>query len=81
MALIRSVLKEGFLPTLKLAYFGAATLQIRKAIMEGDHKEGVQLIGQVQGLVKDIPAVADIMQRVMQEADTALSDVQSQVRA
>ncbi len=81
MALIRSVLKEGFLPALKLAYFGAATLQIRKAIMDGDHNDGVQLIGQVQGLVKDIPAVADIMQRVMQEAETALSDVQSQVRA
>lgn len=78
--LLRTVLKQGFLPALKLAYFGAATLQIRKAIMEGDHTDGVQLIGQVQGLVKDVPAVADIMQRVMLEADAALSAVQSQVR-
>lgn len=78
--LLRTVLKQGFLPALKLAYFGAATLQIRKAIMEGDHTDGVQLIGQVQGLVKDVPVVADIMQRVMLEADAALSAVQSQVR-
>lgn len=80
-ALIRDVLKQGFLPALKLAYFGAATLQIRKAIMDGDHEQGVQLIGQVQGLVKDVPSVSDIMQRVLREADAALADVESRVRA
>lgn len=81
LGLIHSVLKQGFIPALKLAYFGAATLQIRKATQLGDHKEGIQLIGQVQGLVKDVPPVADILQRVIQEAETALSKVQSQVRA
>jgi len=80
-ALVRDVLKQGFTQTLQLAYFGAATLQIRKATVEGDHVAGVQLIGQVQGLVKDVPSVDDIMQRVMQEAETALAAVSSQVRA
>lgn len=79
-ALVRDVLKQGFAQTLQLAYFGAATLQIRKAVIEGDHVTGVQLIGQVQGLVKDVPSVEVIMQRVMQEAGAALAEVNSRVR-
>jgi len=52
----------------KVAYFGAATLAMRKAIDEGNHEDGVQLIGQSQGLVHDVASVADIVQRVMAEA-------------
>lgn len=80
-ALVRDLLKQGFAQTLQLAYFGAATLQIRKAVLGGDHVTGVQLIGQVQGLVKDVPSVEEIMQRVMQEAEATLVAVNSQVRA
>lgn len=79
-ALVRDLLKQGFAQTLQLAYFGAATLQIRKAVLEGDHVTGVQLIGQVQGLVKDVPSVEEIMQRVMQEAEATLVEVNSRVR-
>ena len=74
-ALVREVLQQGFVNTLKLAYFGAATDEIRRAIEDGDHQRGIQLIGQVQGLVDDVPAVAEIMQRVLREADAALSNV------
>lgn len=76
--LIREVLHNGFVQTLKLAYFGAATDEIRRAIIDGDHDRGIQLIGQVQGLVHDLPAVADIMQRVLDEAGEALVQVNAQ---
>ncbi|MES2919520.1 MAG: nitronate monooxygenase, partial [Pseudomonadota bacterium] len=77
--LIGEVLRNGFAQTLKLAYFGAATTEIRRAIVDGDHDRGIQLIGQVQGLLHDIPAVADIMQRTLTEADTALAQVSAQL--
>lgn len=52
----------------QLALFGAATESIRLAIQDGDHKQGVQLIGQAQGLINDVPTVAELFQRVMNEA-------------
>lgn len=76
--LIREVLSKGFVETLKLAYFGAATGELRKAIVDGDHVHGVQLIGQVQGLVHDVPAVSEIMARVMAEAETGLGNLNAQ---
>lgn len=79
-SIVRDVLQQGFFNTLKLAYFGAATLQMRKAIHDGDHENGVQLIGQVQGLVKEVLPVAVIIQRVMQEAEVAHRQVQSQLQ-
>lgn len=57
----------------QLALFGAATESIRLAIEEGNHQQGVQLIGQVQGLIDDIPGVAELFLRVMQEAEDRLS--------
>ena len=57
---------------LTVAFFGAAVLQIRRATIEGDHQRGVQLIGQVQGLVHDVPTVLELTQRVMAEAREAV---------
>lgn len=58
-----------------LAQFGAATESIRKAIQDGDLEQGVQLIGQVQGLVHDVPSVAELMERIMREADQVRQSV------
>ena len=52
----------------QLAQFGAATESIRLAIENGDHQRGVQLIGQVQGLIDDVPSVAELFQRLEDEA-------------
>ena len=52
----------------QLAQFGAATESIRLAIEEGNHEQGVQLIGQVQGLIDDAPSVATLFERVINEA-------------
>ena len=66
--LAREAMSQGVVGAVKVAYFGAATLAMRKAIDEGNHEDGVQLIGQSQGLVHDVASVADIVQRVMAEA-------------
>src|SRR5690606_28804218 len=66
--LVRDAFSQGPVAAVKIAYFGAATLAMRKAIHEADHDEGVQLIGQSQGLVHDQPTVAELMERVMAQA-------------
>jgi enoyl-[acyl-carrier protein] reductase II len=52
----------------QLAQFGAATESIRLSIEEGNHEQGVQLIGQVQGLIDDVPTVAELFIRLQDEA-------------
>lgn len=52
----------------QLAQFGAATESIRLAIEDGDHQQGVQLIGQAQGLIHDLPSVADLFERLLADA-------------
>lgn len=73
--LLKEAMQHGLVNALKLAYFGAATSEIRHAIIDGDHVKGVQLIGQAQGLIHDVPDVRTIIHRVLAEADTALADV------
>mmetsp|Transcript_8218 Transcript_8218/g.18435 ORF Transcript_8218/g.18435 Transcript_8218/m.18435 type:complete len:360 (+) Transcript_8218:92-1171(+) len=56
-----------------IAQFGAATESIMRATVDGNHKEGVQFIGQSQGLIGDIPAVDELVQRIIYEAIIASS--------
>jgi enoyl-[acyl-carrier protein] reductase II len=67
-SLARDAIDQGLVGAVKVAYFGAATLAMRKAIFDADHDEGVQLIGQSQGLIHDVASVDDIIQRVLAEA-------------
>ena len=60
-----------------VAQFGAATQRLEAATINGDLKEGVQFIGQCQGLIKDIPEVDDLMQRIMREASETSSRTSS----
>ncbi len=71
----RDVRGKGFAQTLKLAYFGAATEEIRKATVDGNTEEGIQLIGQVQGLIQDVPDAVTLVARIMAEAETALTRI------
>ncbi|MEN3810082.1 nitronate monooxygenase, partial [Chromobacterium piscinae] len=61
----------------QLALFGAATESIRLAIQEGNHEKGVQLIGQAQGLIDDLPSAAELFARIMSEARTCRERVAS----
>jgi len=51
-----------------IAQFGAATESLTKATVDGNLEEGVQFIGQCQGLINDIPNVNDLVQRIVREA-------------
>jgi enoyl-[acyl-carrier protein] reductase II len=51
-----------------VAQFGAATDAIMAATVDGDMRNGVQFIGQCQGMIHDIPAVEELVQRIMIEA-------------
>jgi enoyl-[acyl-carrier protein] reductase II len=77
----RDALSQGLMPAMQVAYFGAATLAMRKAIHEGNHDDGVQLIGQTQGLVHDVASVAEIMARVMAEAEAVWTRLGASVQA
>jgi enoyl-[acyl-carrier protein] reductase II len=68
MTLAKDAMGQGLTGAVKVAYFGAATLAMRKAIHEANHVDGVQLIGQSQGLIHDVASVAEIVERVMQQA-------------
>ena len=75
LGIIKDVFKMGLEQTMTVTFYGAAVLQIKKATIDGNHTQGVQLIGQVQGLVQDIPTVEELTQRVMQEVHQALASI------
>ena len=52
-----------------VAQFGAATQAIMAATVDGKLDGGVQFVGQSQGLIKDIPTVEELMQRIILEAE------------
>jgi enoyl-[acyl-carrier protein] reductase II len=51
-----------------IAQFGAATEAIQAATVKGDLDNGVQFVGQCQGLIDDIPMVNDLVQRIVSDA-------------
>jgi enoyl-[acyl-carrier protein] reductase II len=56
-----------------VAQLGAATGAIQAATVDGDMKEGVQFIGQCQGLIDEIESVEEVVQRILREAEEAAS--------
>ena len=66
---LRSVREQGVMEAIKLMYFGAAVELIRVAIEDGDHARGVQLIGQAQGLIDDVPSCSELMARLVADAE------------
>lgn len=66
--LLLGTLVKGPAIMLQIAYFGAATPRFVKATEQGDLQHGIQMIGQVQGLIDDVPTVAELVQRIMAEA-------------
>jgi len=52
---------------LNLAHMAQAYVSIKKATEEGDLGKGVYVSGQVQGIIHDIPTVADVINRTVEE--------------
>ncbi len=63
-----------------LAHFGASLPRVERATIEGDVEQGVQFIGQVQGLVEDVPAAGDLVRRIVAEADEILASLAGRSR-
>ena len=59
-----------------LSYFGASLPRVELATIQGDVERGVQFIGQAQGLVHDVPAVAELIARVVNEAEEILAGLE-----
>jgi enoyl-[acyl-carrier protein] reductase II len=51
-----------------IAQFGAATERLMTATVHGNLQEGVQFIGQSQGLINDSPTVDELIQRIVKDA-------------
>ena len=60
--------------TLSQTFMAAnAPVLVRKAMIEGDPIEGVLPSGQVAGLIKDRPTCEELINRIIQEAETRLA--------
>ncbi len=64
------VMLQGPKMMIQLAHFATAFDKIKVATEEGDLDYGVQLIGQCQGLINDVPTVKEVIERTVKEAKT-----------
>lgn len=58
---------EGPKTALNLAHMAQAYVAIKKATEDGDLEKGVYLSGQVQGIIHDIPTVAEVIHRTIEQ--------------
>jgi len=54
---------------------GNAPMIIQKAMVEGKPDEGVLPSGQIAGLIDDLPSCAQIISKIVSEAETSLKRV------
>ena len=52
---------------MNLAHMAQAYVAIKRATENGDLEKGVYLSGQVQGLIHDIPTIAEVINRTVEE--------------
>jgi enoyl-[acyl-carrier protein] reductase II len=69
------VLASGYKNAKQLAYMANAFKAIRVATEDGDNKTGVLPVGQVQGLIHDLPTIAELFERIVKEAKAAQAKV------
>ncbi len=73
--LFLGVLASGYSNAKQLAFMANAFKAIKVATEDGDAKTGVLPVGQVQGLIHDMPTVAELFDRIVKEAKAAQSKV------
>jgi len=69
------VLASGYGNAKQLAYLANAFKAIRVATEDGDSKTGVLPVGQSQGLIHDVPTIAELFERIVKEAKAAQAKV------
>lgn len=73
------VLASGWENAKQLAYMANAFKLIRIATEEGDVKEGVLPVGQVTGLLHDIPTVQEVIERTVREAEDIIRNLYTKI--
>jgi enoyl-[acyl-carrier protein] reductase II len=73
--LFLGVMAAGLDKAIALGYMANAFNSIKRATENGDHEIGVLPVGQVIGLLKDIPTVAEVMERIVREAKDVQKDL------
>lgn len=59
---------SGYRKATALARMANAFKPLQLAMVDGDTKQGVLLLGQVAGIVKDTPSVSELIERIVREA-------------
>ncbi len=73
------VLGSGWNNAKQLAYMANAFKLIRIATEDGDTKNGVLPVGQVTGLLNDIPTVREVIERTVEEAEKIIKELGEKV--
>lgn len=73
------VLASGWDSAKQLAFMANAFKQIRIATENGDLNQGVLPVGQVQGILKDIPTVEEVITRTVKEAEEVINRLNAKV--
>ncbi|MBN2028424.1 MAG: nitronate monooxygenase, partial [Actinobacteria bacterium] len=69
------VLASGWENARQLAFMANAFKQLRIATENGDVERGVLPVGQVTGLMHDIPTVQEVIERTIKEAEEVMKDL------
>jgi enoyl-[acyl-carrier protein] reductase II len=69
LKLFLGVMASGWKNARQLAFMANAFKAIRVATEDGDIRKGVLPVGQVTGLIRDIPTVAEAIERTVKEAE------------
>jgi len=64
---------------MNLAHMAQAYVAIKKATENGDLKDGVYLSGQVQGIIHDIPTVAEVINLTVEEFTRIQKDIADRI--
>ncbi len=78
MKLFFGVLFSGWKTARQLAYMANGFESLNLATQEGDTERGWLTVGQVTGLVKDIPTVKELMERMVAQAEAVSGKVAEQ---
>lgn len=62
------LLAQGYKPMKQLGHMALAAESFQKATEEGDTKMGVLPVGQIMGLISDEPSVAEVIERIIDQA-------------
>lgn len=73
------MLKEYETSVSRLGHLAAGGVLIRRAMVEGDADLGVMPAGQVCGQIEDVPGVADLISRIVNEAEETVKSLNARL--